>query len=594
MLAAAYVQKRWSLDDLFSSFDAPELNEARQQLETLTAAFETRRTQLSAEISAGSFVEILKGYEEALRLLYRVMYFGHLRFAEDTQDQRSQTYLAQSQQLGAEFDNRTMFFKLWWKGLEDEVAGKLIEAAPDYRYWLEALRLEIPFTLSEAEERVINLKDVNGPSALVTLYDAITNRFAFPFSVDGEQVELTRGELQVYMRDADPELRATAYQTLLQKYETEGPILGQIYQYRLRDWQSEKVGLRGYQSPIAVRNQANDIPDEVVEMLLEVCRTNATIFQRFFKLKARWLGVERIRRYDVYAPVVKSKTRYSFEQGAQLVLDSFAEFEPRVASLAARVLEEDHIDSEVRKGKRSGAFCATVDPELTPWVLVNYQGQPDDVATLAHELGHAIHSLLANDLNALSQGPSLPLAETASTFSEMVLIDHILSNHPPAELERDLLFKQMDDAYATIMRQSFFALFERRAHQLTRDGASVDEISAAYLENLQEQFGEALELSDDFRYEWLAIPHFYHVPFYVYAYAFGQLLVLSLYKQFKEEGESFKPRYLAILAAGGSDSPERILARAGIDIRSRDFWQGGFDVLAEALQRLEELKISAG
>ena len=225
------------------------------------------------------------------------------------------------------------------------------------------------------------------------------------------------------------------------------------------------------------------------------------------------------------------------------------------------VLDQKHLDSEVRKGKRGGAFCATVTPQLTPWVHVNYQGKPDDVATLAHELGHAIHSMLAFDHKMLTFHASLPLAETASTFGEMLLVDRLLADETDETVRRDLLFRQIDDAYSTIMRQAFFALFEREAHDLIHDGASVSALSEAYQKNLKRQFGDAVEVSDEFRWEWVSIPHFYRTPFYVYAYAFGQLLVFSLYRQYKAEGEAFKPRYLKILAAGGSAAPERILRR---------------------------------
>jgi len=222
-------------------------------------------------------------------------------------------------------------------------------------------------------------------------------------------------------------------------------------------------------------------------------------------------------------------------------------------------------------------------------VLLNYQGRADDVATMAHELGHAIHSMLASEHNIFTYHPSLPLAETASTFAEMVLVDRLLREESDEAVRRDILFRQVDDAYGTIMRQSFFALFEKQAHEMIKNNASVEELTSAYMENLKIQFGDAVEISDEFKWEWISIPHIYHTPFYVYAYAFGQLLVLSLYQQFKAEGEAFKPRYLQILSAGGSESPETILTRAGIDIHSAAFWQGGFDVIRRLIDQLEEL-----
>jgi oligoendopeptidase F len=448
-----------------------------------------------------------------------------------------------------------------------------------------------PHTLSEPEEKIINIKDVTGLYANHTLYDAITNRYVFKVKVDGEERELTRGELMVYARHHDPELRAAAYQELYRVYGQDGPILGMMYQNLVRDWRNEQIDLRNFSSPISARNLGNDIPDEVVETLLEVTRRNAGIFQRFFRLKARWLGMERLRRYDVYAPVVKSDKTYEYAEAASIVLDSFERFHPRLSDLARRVFDEGHLDSEVRKGKRGGAFCATALPDLTPWVLVNYQGKADDVAALAHELGHAIHSMLAGDHTFFTFHASLPLAETASTFGEMMMVDRLLDEETDEDVRRDLLFRQVDDAYATIMRQVYFALFERQAHEMTHQGSAVDDLAEAYMENLREQFGDAVELSDEFRWEWVSIPHIYQVPFYVYAYAFGQLLVFSLYQQFQAEGEAFKPRYLKILSAGGSDAPARILDEAGIDIRKAEFWQGGFDVIADLIGQLEAMPV---
>jgi oligoendopeptidase F len=586
-----YEQEPWSLEDLFPGFDTPEVQQAKEQMEGLVKSFEEIRPNLSPDLDEADFVEILRSYDALVRLISRLGAYGFLRFTEDTQDQQSQTFQAQMQQLAAEVDNRTLFFSLWWKSLDDGPAKRLMDVSGEFRYWLEALRLQKPYTLSEPEEKVINLKDVNGPSALVTLYDSITNRYTFKIEVDGEVKDVTRGELQVYYRDPNPDVRKAVYQELHRVYEQDLPILGQIYQYRVRDWRSECIDLRNYASPISVRNISNHVPDEVVDLLLDVCQANAGLFHRYFKLKARWTKMDSLRRYDIYAPVVTTDKTYPFPDTAHMVLESFRQFNPQVADLAQRVLDEHHLDGEVRKGKLGGAFCLTVEPSLTPWVLQSFQGRPDDMATLAHELGHAIHSMLAQHHTALTQSASLPLAETASTFSEMLLVDHLMAEDPDPDVQRDLLFRQMDDAYATIMRQAYFASFERTAHKMIDDGAAVDDISAAYLKNLEEQFGDSLDLSDDFRLEWVEIPHIYHFPFYVYAYAFGQLLVLSLYKQYLQEGEAFKPGYLEILAAGGSDSPARILDRAGIDIRSADFWQGGFDVLKTALVRLEAIEI---
>jgi len=585
----SYEQSRWSLNDLFPSVDSKEIEHAFASLEELVTGFESRREELKDTLPSKIFVEIIQELEEITKLIQRIGGFAELWFTENTQNQSAQAMVAKTEQLSAEVSNRVLFFSIWWKSLDNKSAKYLMKGTGDYLYWLEEMRHFKPYTLTEPEEKIVNIKDVTGSSALVTLYDAFTNRYTYTINIDGEDRELTRGELMTFVRMSDADLRARAYQELYRVYSKDGPILGQMYQTRVRDWRNELINLRGYKTPISARNLHNDIPDAVIDTLLDVCQKNAGIFQRFFDLKARLLGVEKLRRYDIYAPVTQSNKEYVFEMAVELVLDSFEQFDPRFAQMATRIMNENHVDSQVRKGKRSGAFCATINPELTPWVMVNYQGHSDDITTLAHELGHAIHSSLASEHSIFTQHACLPLAETASTFGEMLLVDQLLEKEKDAGVRRDLLFRQVDDSYATIMRQAFFALFEKTAHKMTSEGASVNELSEAYLDNLKAQFGKNLEIGEEFRWEWVSIPHIYHVPFYVYAYAFGKLLVLSLYKQYKEEGESFKPRYINILSTGGSRAPMDVLLESGIEISQASFWQGGFDVVEGLVRQLEEL-----
>jgi len=582
-----YTQKRWSLAGIYAS--EKDFNQDFKAIEKLTAEFEKLRPLLTEDISDANFLAVINALEGISRLAHCMGSYAGLWFAEDTQNQSALGLVARTEQQQSEIGNRTLFFSLWWKELPNAAAKRLMKGSGDYRYWLEEMRHFKPHTLSEPEEKIINTKNVTGVNALTTLYDSMTNRYVFKMEVAGEVKEMTRGELMSYVRSDDADLRAKAYQELYRVYGADGDILGQMYQIIVRDWKNEEVTLRHHKSPISARNLANDLPDEVIDLLLSVAEKNTGIFQRFFKLKARLLGVKKLRRYDVYAPVAKADKAYAYDKAYAKVMESFTDFDPRFAEMAERVFKEDHLDAEVRKGKRGGAFCATVTPELTPWVLLNYQGKTDDVATMAHELGHAIHSMLADKHSLFTQHACLPLAETASTFGEMMLVDRLLAEEPDEAVKRDLLFKQMDDAYATIQRQSFFALFEKQAHQMITDGASVDELSVAYMENLKKQFGDAVEVSEEFKWEWVSIPHIYQVPFYVYAYAFGQLLVLSLYKQFKAEGESFKPKYIKMLSAGGSEAPMQVLAEAGVDVTKASFWQGGFDVLNALVDQLEKI-----
>ena len=584
-----YATTRWNLGELYPSFASPKLQAAFDNVEEQVMSFEGVRGKLNPDIDPNQFMEIVRASEETARIINKIYAFTGLSFNSDTQDQIAQTYMARVQQFAAQMQNRILFFSLWWKELDDRNAERLMDAAGDYRYYLEEMRHFKPHTLSEAEEKIINIKDVTGTAALNTLYDAITNRYVFKLEVDGETRELTRGQLTAYVQGANADLRAKAYQELYRVYGADGPILGQMYQTMARDWHNENVDLRKFSSPISVRNLQNDIPDEAVDALLEVARKNAKIFQRYFRLKARQLGLQKLRRYDIYAPIANSDKKFDYDAATKMVFDSFRSFDPQLAEMAQRVFDQNHVDSEVRKGKRDGAFCWAVLPDMTPYVLLNYQGRARDVATMAHELGHAIHAMLASHHNTFTFHSSLPLAETASTFGEMMLTDKLLAEEKDESVRRDILFKQIDDAYATIIRQSYFALFEKQAHDMVQKNASVNDLSAAYMENLKEQFGDSVELSDEFQWEWVSIPHIYHTPFYVYAYAFGQLLVFSLYQQFKAEGEAFKPKYLKILSAGGSEAPAKILSDAGIDIRSAKFWQGGFDVLDKLVSELERL-----
>ncbi len=580
---------RWTLHDLLPEPVDQSLEQAFAKLEQALVEFEATRDLLSDKITPQDFNHILEKLEAATLLKSRVEAYADLAFAEDTQNAATLNLRDRVDQVLTDSGNRSLFLETWFKELPDDTVKNLIEHSGSRHYFLETMTRFRSFTLTELEERMINLKDVNGIDALVNLYEMITNQFTFKFEVDGETENITRDELSGYFSSPSPDLRAKAYQELYRVYIENATVLAQMYIHRVRDWHTEGMELRGFASPLSARNVQNDLPDEVVETLLGVCRKNAGIFQRYFKLKAKWLGLDSLRRYDIYAPLAPSEKKFDYSVAKQMVMDSYRAFSPPVAELAGRVFDEGHLDSEIRPGKRGGAFCYTVNPEFTPWVMINYNGSARDIATLAHELGHAIHSMLADTHSALLQQPALPLAETASVFAEMQLTETLLKLEQDPAVRRELLANALDDAYITVMRQAYFTIFERDAHAMINDNCPVDEINKHYLNNLKEQFGDAVQVSDEFQWEWLAVPHFYHSPFYTYAYSFGQLLVLALYQQYRMEGEAFIPRYLKILSYGGSETPIKILNEAGLDVTLASFWQGGFDVLESMLAELTEL-----
>lgn len=580
---------RWSLADLLPDPVERSLEDYLAKLEQAMVAFEAKRDLLTPEISAADFNDVLGRLETIANTKSRIEAYSDLSFAENTQSAAALNLRDRVDTILADTGNRALFFELWFKDLPDEVADRLMAASGDARYFLETMRRFRQHTLTEAEEKVINVKDVNGIDAIVNLYEMITNGFTFQLEVGGEHKTLTRDELAGYFQNPSPDVRARAYQELLRVYEQHSTVLAQMYMHRVRDWHAEGIELRKFESPIGVRNLDNDLPGQVVDTLLAVCRKNGGLFQKYFSLKARWLGLEKLRRYDIYAPLAPSDKTFDYRTATQLVRESYTAFSPAVAMLAQRVADEHHLDSEIRPGKRGGAFCYTANPEFTPWVLINYQGRARDIATLAHELGHAIHNLLANGHSVLTQQASLPLAETASVFGEMLLTERLLKQETDPTVRREMLANALDDAYITVMRQAYFTTFEKDAHAMITDGKTLDDLTEHYLANLREQFGTAVDVTDDFKWEWIGIPHIYNSPFYTYAYSFGQLLVLALYQQYRREGDAFVPRYLKILSYGGSESPLKILTEAGLDVTSPAFWQGGFDVLQQMLADLERL-----
>lgn len=577
---------KWTLADLFSSPESPEIEKTFRELDACVTSIESVRALLGPEIDGGRFVAILSEMERFASAVSRIGAFGQLWFSEDTQNGAALDFIGRTEEALTRLSNRIVFFELWWKSLDSVTAERLTAFSGRLKYYLDNLRNFKDHTLSEPEEKLINTKDLNGINALMTIYDMLTNKFVFHLEVEGKKLELTRDALMVYVRSEDPALREAAYKELFAVYAGEQQALSRIYVYRVRDWFSEQVELRRFSSPLAVRNLANDVPDKAVEVLLDVCVEEAGVFHRYFRMKAGWLGMERLRRYDLYAPIEKSSVKkIPYDKAVETVLDSFDRFSPEAARLARRVFDERHIDAEDRPGKRGGAFCYSVTPKLTPWVLANYTGEPRQVATLAHELGHAIHSMMASGHSVLTFHSTLPLAETASVFSEMLLTDRLLEEEKDPGTKRLLLSAAIDDIYATVMRQAYFVLFERRAHKLINDGGS--DLDTLYLSLLKSQFGDSVDVSDDFRLEWVAIPHLLHTPFYCYSYSFGELLSLSLYQKYKQEGPTARDAFLKILSYGGSESPTAILSEAGIDITNPDFWRGGFRFVERMIDQLE-------
>ena len=586
-----YQLGEWDLSKIAKSPKSPEFQRKIKEIQTASQKFEKIKSQLDPKISSKKFMKILHEIETISEKMSMIGGYASLSYSADTQSDEATSLLTTISKLGSDISNKILFFDLWWKTQIDEKnAKRLSKDSGELSEYLKHKRLIAKYSLSEPEEKIINTLDVTGISALVKLYDKITNAYKYKMKVGNKSKILTREELTNFVRSTNAKTRENAYKVLLTKYSENKGVIGEIYQNIVLNWRHEGVDIRGYKSPISMRNIGNDVDDKTIESLLQVCRKNSPVFQKFFMQKAKMLKMKKLRRYDLYAPAsskIKEK-KYPYDKSVKLVFESLGEFSPKLAQYAKNVFDEKHIDSSIRPGKRDGAFCSTLTPKITPFVLINFTGKSRDVFTLAHELGHAVHSQAAQDRSILVQDAPLPLAETASTFSELLLYDNISSEISNAE-KKIMLSEKIDDLYATIMRQSFFTVFEKDAHEQIGQGTTIDEISKTYLKNLKEQFGNSVVLSDDFAIEWSCIPHFYHTPFYCYAYSFGNLLALSLFQRYKKEGKDFAPHYIDILAAGGSKKPETLLDEHGLDIRSPKFWQEGFDYIKTQVKELESL-----
>jgi len=589
---SVYKQGRWDLSYLVSDPKGPKFAKQIKTVKKKAKQFEQIKKEIHPSITTKKFLSILHELENIAEKMNVVGGYASLSYAADTQSDEATSLLTKMSQLGSEVSNKMVFFDLWWKKVvDDKNAKRLMSSAGDLEDYLRYKRLVAKFSLSEPEEKIINTLDVTGITALVKIYDKITNAFEYKIKLNGKTKKLTREELTNLVRNTKPEIRKEAYKVLFEKFSNNKGVLGEIYQNIVLNWNDEGIKIRGYKSPVSIRNIGNDVDGKTIDALLTVCKKNAFVFHEFFVKKAKMLGLKKLRRYDIYAPA-KSKTKdknYSYEKSVNLVLESLKKFSPKLSELANNVFKENHIDSSIRPGKRDGAFCSTLSPNITPYVLVNFTGKIRDVFTLAHELGHAIHSQTASRKSILVSEASLPLAETASTFSELLLYDN-LSDKIHDNEKMIMLAEKIDDLYATIMRQSYFTLFEISAHQQISDGTTIEELSKTYLNNLNEQFGKSVEVTDDFAIEWSCIPHFFHSPFYCYAYSFGNLLALSLFQRYKKEGRDFVPTYIEILSSGGSKKPESLLSEYGFNIRSTKFWQDGFEYINEQVKNLSNLK----
>ncbi len=581
----AFVQTKWDLSDAFSSNSAFE--DAVAEIKNKATLFEQLKGKLPS--SKNEMMLALKSYEEIHELNNRLEAYAEMLFSEDTRSQESKARKDMTEQISADIGNKLLFFELWWKNLDDDKASCLTPENEDYAYYLSRLRKYKPYTLDEKVEQAINIKDVTGIKAMVNLYEQITN--AFTYDIRGESKKLVRSDLSRLTNESNPEKRVEAYKALMEKYAENKNILGEIYRTIIKDYKNDSINLRKYHSPASVMNLANDVSDKSIETLLSVCRKNSDVFQDFFRIKAKFLDMDKMSRYHIYAPLQQSADKIiNYQDGIKMVLDTFASFDEKFGEYAKNIFKANHVDSELREGKQSGAYCMGISPKIVPYLLLNYNGTLSGLSTIAHEFFHGIHFQLASKHSPLTYSAPLGLAEATANFGEMLVSERIMEMETDPQVKMDLIVKNLSRNYGGIQRQAYFAIFERDAHDAVgNNGVTIDDLDKIYLSNLREHFGDAVEVPEEFKHEWMCIPHFYRSPFYVNSYSFGGLLTNSLYNRYKIEGDSFKKDYVKLLSYGGSASPHKILSEIGIDMESADFWQGGYNILRDKVKQLRKI-----
>jgi oligoendopeptidase F len=583
MSHAADEALRWDLGDLYQGDADPALERdlagARERAERMAAA---HRGGVAA-LSAARLRELLVEYEALIAVAWRPSLYASLRFAADTADPRAQALVAHTREEGARVSTVVKFLDVELKTAPQAVfdAWMADEELGPYRHFLRATRKHAPHTLSEAEEKVATLKSLTGAAAWSQLYDETVSAIRVPVEVEGAKKELTVDEARALRSSPDRALRERASRAIHEAHAAESHVLNFIFNTLFQDHGVE-IDLRRYDTPIAPTLLEDELSAEVVESLMATTEKNYGLAQEYYQLKARALGLRDFASHDLLAPLPGGDRKVPFAEGRQLVLDSFQSFSPLFAEIAERHFAQRWIDVMPRPGKRGGAFCAAAIPSLHPYVLTNYNDRLDDVSTVAHELGHAIHFSLAGRQSLLNYGPTTPMAETASVFGEIVLGRRLLERERDPAARRALVAMRIEDILATVYRQVMYTRWEQQAHARRAEGvATADEYGALWRAQLGRLYGDAVRLSDLDGWGWIGIPHFIHSRFYCYSYAFGQLLVLALYRRYTEEGDRFVPRYLDLLAAGGSGTPEELLARVGIDVHAEGFWQQGFAMLAD-------------
>jgi len=581
----------WNLNDLYPGLDAPELKRDLERAAADSAAFEIDfKGKLATLTAEGKLVDAVKRYEALDDLLGRLISYAGLVYAGNTSDPVRQKFYGDMQEKVTQASLHLLFFTLELNRVEDSALETAMQDAAlgHYRPWLEDIRKDKPYQLEDRVEELFHEKSVTGAGAWNRLFDETLG--SLRFKIGGKELALE--QTLSFMQDPDGKKRQAASEALATTFKANLRTFALITNTLAKDKEISDRW-RGFKDIADARHLSNRVEPEVVDALVAAVReAYPRLSHRYYALKARWFGKKKLPHWDRNAPLPKVESRpIGWTQAKDTVLDAYGAFSPRMAEVAGRFFERNWIDAPTRPGKQSGAFSHPTVPSAHPYVLLNYQGRPRDVMTLAHELGHGVHQVLAGPNGALMAPTPLTLAETASVFGEMLTFKALLARTTDVKTRRAMLASKAEDMINTVVRQIAFYTFERKVHTARREGElTADKLNEIWMSVQGESLGPAIELKAGYETFWAYIPHFIHSPFYVYAYAFGDCMVNSLYAVYENAHEGFAERYLAMLAAGGTKHHSELLKPFGLDARDPTFWQGGLKVIEGLIGELEAME----
>lgn len=579
---------RWDLSSLYLGPDDPRLDADFKRVLADTKIFSDRWKGRLSGLAPAEVADLLEDHERLSTALWQVGSWTSLAYAADARNEAIGAAQARSRELASQCDAATSFLQVEIAAVEDAVVESwwVEPRAKRLERWVREVRKYRDHILSEPEERLSSRKDLTGRAATAQLFDDLTNSLSFPFDDGAGMRDRTGAEMLAFSRHLDPAMRKAAHEAFLAVFEKNGLVLAHVLNTLALDHQVD-CEMRKYPHPMARTHMGNSLPDDVVETMMRVTRENYGVAQRFWRAKAKLLGLPKLANTDLYAPITSSDAQYSWQESVGHVLAAYKAFSPELESLARDFVDKGWIDAEVRVGKDDGAFCSGTWPGHHPYILLNYTGQIRDVFTLAHELGHGVHYRRSSGQPLFFYDAPLVLAETASVFGEMLLNRRLLSQETDPVRRRSLLCSRIEDALSTAYRQNVLTEFELSVHTGRKDGQlSREEICKKWWDANAALYGEAVEMNPAYRWGWSYIPHFIHTRFYCYAYTFGQLLVLGLYQRWVEEGDAFVPRFLELLAKGGSEDPADACAAVGIKL-DEDFWRAGNRAIESLVEEFE-------